>query len=442
MSDDYEPALDMDTTSSREASDVTHHDRVEGAPVAQLSGDDPNKPPMDQRTGPRVVSDKVRAMFRDLASKVKSGEVSIEADDLVPVEHDAPPAAAPVASAVVAAPAPAPAPAPVSAPVPATASPAAQAAAVIQPPPVPRVVPPPVARPDVGSIAEEQRRIALEAREKLLADREAAIAAREKSLPTRERLLDNPVPTLAELIRESYGITDDEDLKNTITDLITEMSEKYHGVQLPAEIKDRVEGRKALRKVKAYTASIDRDKAELAARIEAQAKAEREAREKADLVAQEQRAVEQIGTVLTAAQSQYPYLAVQDNSAAIVWEVLKEAHTQGHKIDWAGAAQFANDYYKTEHERTQADISTRAARLQTLLAPAATQAPAQPAASPGGAPGPAPKQPAAPVTPPSLQPTSQPEDPSDVVGEDRRERRARSLRGLVAKHRLGADQAH
>lgn len=437
--DDYAPALEMDGASAREASDVTHHERVDTAaappPAPKPVGDDPNSPPQVPVAEPASRA-KARAMFRDLSAKVMKGELSIDTgSDLVPVEHDAPAAAPPPKHT-------APVPA---APVPPTASPAAQAAAAIAPPVAPtRQVPPPQPPPhDVGKAEAEQRKLLLDMRQKDLEAREAALVAKEKQLPSREKLLDRPVQTLAEYIRDVYGITDDNELKDTITDLMTEMSEQYHGVKLPDEIKTRVDSRKALRSVKAYKAGLDRERAELQAKAEAQSKADADARDKAEAVEHEKRAVAQLTGLLDAQQAQFPYLVVQDNHAAIVWEVLKERHNRGLTTNWADAAKYANDYYQAEHERSQTESAKRAARLQTLLAPAATAAPAPAVASPGGAPGPAPTPhaPAVPAPQPPAEPQILTGDPSEIIGEDRKEARARSLRKLIAKHGLGANSA-
>jgi hypothetical protein len=295
--------------------------------------------------------------------------------------------------------------------------------------------------PDVAKAAEAQRVLLLDMRQKDLEAREAKLLEREKQLPTREKMLDNPIPTLEQYIRETYGIADETELKDTITDLMTEMSERYHGVKLPDEVKTRVDSRKALRTVKAIKAETARERAELAAKAEAQAKADAEAREKQEAQQYEQRAVTQLTGLIETHQASFPYLAVQDNHAAIVWEVLKERHNRGESTDWNEAAKLADDHFKAEHERTQAELAKRASRLSTLLAPAAAPAPAQPAVSPGGAPGPAPTQPATAATPPQPTPAPTLQDPSDTVGEDRRDARARSLRKLIAKHGLGANGA-
>lgn len=432
--DDYAPALETGP-ADREASDVTHHERVDTAavppPAPKPVGDDPNNPPQVPTAEPASRA-KARAMFRDLSAKVMKGELSIDTgSDLVPVEHDTPAAA------------PKPTPAAAPAPVPPTASPAAQAAAAIAPPAAPRAAPPIQPAHDVGKAEAEQRKLLLDMRQKDLEAREAALVEREKQLPSREKLLDQPVQTLASYIRDVYGITDDAELKDTITDLMTEMSEQYHGVKLPDEIKTRVDSRKALRSVKAYKAGLDRERAELQAKAEEQRKADNEAREKAEAAEHEKRAVSQLTGLIDAQQAQYPYLVVQDNHAAIVWEVLKERHNRGLSTDWAEAAKYANDYYQSEHEKSQTEAAKRAARLQTLLAPAATAAPAPAVASPGGAPGPAPtpRAPAAPAPQPPAEPQVLTGDPSEIIGEGRKEARARSLRALIAKHGLGANSA-
>jgi len=421
MSDDYEPALEMEATP--EPAEVE-------APVASTNDGPPPPDSTSQPRGQRTLSDKTRAMFRDLSSKVRSGEVSVEVDDLVPVDHTPAPAAS--------VPVPVPAPVPV-APVlvPPTASPAAQAAAAL-PAPEPRFVakiPAPTGLPAIPQA--DTRAAALEERERLLKEREAALDERAKKLPSSQRLIDAPVQTLAEYIRETYGITTDEELKDTITDLMTEMSETYHGVKIPEEIRARVDSRKALRSVKAYRSTLERDRAELVEREAAAKRLADEAKQKADVESYEAKAVSQLHALLAPVEATYPFLAVQDNAPAVVWEVLKAAHDEGHKLTWDQAAKFANDHYQAEHQRSQAEAAKRVARLNTLLAPAASPAPAKPAASPGGAPGPAPTQPAAAAQPtPATAPTVDPAD--EIIGEDRRERRARSARALVAKHGLAA----
>lgn len=429
--DDYEPALDMDAPPAPA--------ELEAEVIATNDGPPPPDSTSEPR-GQRVRSDKNRAMFRELASKVKAGEVTIETeDDLVPVEH-APVEHAPAAAAVAP---PAAKPTPVVAPaaVPATASPAAQAAAAIPAPapgPVPRQTAPPAGMPSIPQA--DTRLLELERREAALKEREAALDARAKKLPSRERLIEAPVPTLAEFIKESYGITDDAELKDTITDFMSEMAEQYHGVKLPEDIKARVDGRKALRSVKAIRVGLDAEKASLVER-EAEAKKQAEtAREKSEISEYERKAVGQLATLLQPAETTYPYLAVQDGAPAIVWEVIKAAHDQGHKIDWAEAAKFANDHFKSQHEQAQAEAATRAARLQTLLAPGASPAPARPTASPGGAPGPAPTQPAPAAQPKTPKPTPATDPADEIIGEDRRESRARSLRALRAKHGLVATE--
>jgi hypothetical protein len=432
--DDYAPALDMGTTEQHDdAAATTHHARQDTSDAPPPpKGDNPNTPPPEPRAEAKG-RDKMRAMFRDLSAKVRAGEVSIDTgSDLEPAIHGEPPEK------------PTPAPAPVvAAPVPATASPAAIAAAAIAAPPtapVQRAAP----MPDVAKAAETQRALLLDMRQKEIEAREAKLLEREKTAaarPSPEKLLDNPLPTLEQYIREAWGLTDEAEIKDTITDLMTEMAEKYHGVKIPDDVRSRVDSRKALRTVKATKAEIARERAELAAKAEAQAKADAEAREKHEAAHYETRAVAQLTGLIEANQASFPYLAVQDNHAAIVWEVLKERHNRGESTNWNEAAKLADDHFKADHERTQAELAKRASRLSTLLAPVAAPAPAKPAVSPGGAPGSAPTQPATAAQPQQPTPAPTLQDPSDTVGEDRRDARARSLRKLIAKHGLGANGA-
>src|SRR5262245_66127130 len=94
MSDDFEPATDG-TAPEREASDTTEHERHEGAaapPPETRRGDDPNNPPADATSrsrAPREISDKTRAMFRDVGKKMQAGESAAEGGP-VPGDHSAP----------------------------------------------------------------------------------------------------------------------------------------------------------------------------------------------------------------------------------------------------------------------------------------------------------------------------------------------------------------
>lgn len=430
MSDDYEPAITDTATdvAGAESTITTRAPEAANAPVLQAgeAGDNPAAPPGRDARGPRVVSDATRAMLRSIAAKAAKAEASElagVADDLVPMEAEAEAeaaAATPTPKAVAA-------PAPVVSVVPA------------QPPATP--APAPVAAPaiDVGKAALEQQRVQLEAqaaaakaREDAIVAREAALAEREKLLPDRTAVAERPAATLVAWLKESQGITGDDEMKSALSDLIAEMSEIGLDARLPPDFKDGLESRKAVRAMRAWKAESAREQrlaAEQRAAADKQAAAERE---KQDIVQRERQAVAQVSTLLTdpAVREQYRFLLDREvigdaDPAAIIIDVVKEQMKAGHEADWRVAAKYADDYFKTQAETT----AKKAVKLQSLLSPKpaaapAAAAPAPAAKSPSGAPGPAP------TTQPEPTPTTDDDDPA----MDRRDRRGADRRRLFAKH--------
>lgn len=426
--DQYEPAI-TDTVTNETGAESTITTRTPEAAAAPAiaageSGDDPSKPPGTEPRGQRVVSDKTRAMFKNIAAasaKAEAAELAGVADDLVPMIADDPPPAAAVPAVAV----PSPSVTPVG------DAPVAAAAAPI--PVTPRAsAPPPV---DVGKAAAEQARLLHEVREKALADREAALVEREKQLPNRADLIERPGAVLAAYLRDVYGASDDE-LKDVLTDVVTEISEHALAVKLPSDVKTALESRKAVRSVKAYKADLTRQQQQLVEQRAAQEKAATEAREAQETVQRERQAVQQVAQLLADPATRAAHKFLHDpqligegaDPAAIVIEVVKEQLKAGQKANWQTAARHADDYFKSQAEA----LAKRSAHLQSLLAPAPA-APAKAVASPGGAPGPAPKPqptPANIVTPP-------PSESSDDPVQDRHERRAQGARRLIAKHFKG-----
>lgn len=426
MSDDYEPAITDTATdvAGAESTITTRAPEAANAPVLQAgeAGDNPAAPPGRDARGPRVVSDATRAMLRSIAAKAAKAEASElagVADDLVPMEAE--PAVAIPAPKAVAAPAP--------------VVPVAPA----QPPAAP--APAPVAAPaiDVGKAALEQHGVQLEAqaaaaqaREDAIVAREAALAEREKLLPDRSAVAERPAATLVAWLKESQGITGDDEMKSALSDLIAEMSEIGLGAKLPPDFKDGLESRKAVRAMKAWKAENTREQrlaAEQRAAADKQAAAERE---KQDIAQRERQAVAQVSTLLTdpAVREQYRFLLDREvigdaDPAAIIIDVVKEQMKAGHEADWRVAAKYADDYFRTQAETT----AKKAVKLQSLLSPKpaaapAAVAPATVAKSPSGAPGPA----------PTTQPEPTPTTDDDEPAMDRRDRRGAERRRLFAKH--------
>lgn len=431
--DDYAPAI-TDTVTDEAGAESTITTRAPDAataPVLQAgeAGDDPSQPPGRDSRGQRVISDKTRAMFRQIAAsaaKAEASEMSGIADDLVPMISDDPPPAAAVAAV---------AGAPVASPAAGVTSPpaAAATAAPIAPPPP---IPPPPPAVDVGKAAAEQAKLLHDLRDKQLADREAALAERERQLPNRSDLIERPGATLAAYLREVYGPEDDAAMKDVIADIVTELSETGLGVKLPADVKSNLEARKALRSVRAYKADLTKQQASLAEQRAAQDKTAAEEREKQETVQRERQAVSQVSALLAdpAVRAAHKFLHDSEltggsDPASIVVEVVKEQIKAGQPANWQVAARWADDHFKSQAEA----LAKKSAHLHSLLAPAAPVAPAKAAASPGGVPGPAPKpQPLPTATVINDATTTDTDEP--VM--DRRDRRAQSLRKLAAKHKV------
>ena len=425
--DDYAPAITETTTDEpgAESTLVTREASESTAPVLTggETGDNPNQPPGREPRGQRQVSDKTKAMLRGIASRAakEEGGLSGVSDDLVPMETVSPPAAAVAAVAV---------PPPVETPAAPPSSPAVVAAAAPIPVPSPAV--------DLAAkAAAEQAKLLADLKEKQFADREAALADREAKLPRNSDLIERPGATLAAYLRDVYGVTDDAEFKDVITDIVTELSETTLGVKLPSEVKQLLESRKAVRSVKAYKADLTRQQQAIADQRAAAEKQAREEREAFEAQQRERQAVAQVSQLLSAPGVRDAHKFLHDaeltgggDPAAIVIEVVKEQIKAGQPADWQTAARYADNYFKAQAEAA----AKKAAHLQSLLAPAAPAAPAKAATPPGGTPGPVPKAPTVAVaaTTPDL-----PSESSDEPTMDRRDRRAVSVRRLVAKHFKG-----
>lgn len=450
--DGYEPALESTTTAETSTESEPVVKRGAAAAAALATPPDPaaaapakiGEPPGDDEPttiehgpkAPRVWSSKSRALFRNVVKQTQAGEVEpATADDLEPMSHTpaAQPGAAPAAATT------APAASPVS-PAAATTPPLPAPAAPVTPPPglppLPEMPLAPVAAapPAPATPAPPDPKHA--EREAALAAREAALVERERLLPDRRALVENPGAALVNWLKETHGITDEAELKTALADVISEASEVGLKVQLPADVKAGIEGRKATRVVRAYTSTLDARERAITEKAAAQEKAAAEARAAAELEQQEAAYVARLGELIAPAAAQHKFLHDPEITggippAAIVYEVLKEQKRLGWAPDLGKAAEFANNYYKAQAEA----LVKKSAHVQSLLAPAApVAAAAQPApatASPGGAPGPAPTPQAKP------EPAAAEWDPSDLP-MDRQQRRQAGLRLLVQRNKAKA----
>jgi hypothetical protein len=418
--DDYEPAVTESHDTGADSAPVEVRGPSAIAEAEAKLGEPSGDPVQDAGPKmPRVWSEKSRAMFRDVVKQVQATDAPIGDSELEPMDHAAAPAAPTTPPPAAAAPAATATPSVVT-------PPAAAAAAPVTPPPglpaLPDMPLPGVSAPE--PVVDPK----LAEREAALAAREAQLAEREKLMPDRTALTERPAATFVAWLREAHGITSDDELKTALSDFVTELSEQSLGVKLPEEVKAGLESRKALRSVKVYKQSLDREKQTLAeqrAAAEKQAAAERAEREAA---AAEAAYVNRIAELIAPAAERYPFMFDTDITGGVtaqdaVFQVLKQMQKLGHKPDLQGAVEYTNNYYKTEYEKTV----ERATRLQSKIAPkpAAAAAPA----SPGGAPGPAP-------TPVQKPVVKAPEpDPSDLPNMDRQQSRAASLRKVIAAHK-------
>lgn len=417
--DDYEPAVTESHDTGADSAPVEVRGPAAIAEAEAKLGEPAGDPVADAGPKmPRVWSEKSRAMFRDVVKHVQASEAPVGDSDLEPMEHAAPSVTAhPPAAA-----------APAATVTPSVVTPPAAAAAV----PAPVLVAPPPGLPPLPDLPLSAVQVPTPdpkhaEREAAIVAREAALVEREKLMPDRTALTERPAATFVAWLREAHGITSDDELKTALSDFVTELSEQSLGVKLPEEVKAGLESRKALRSVKVYKQTLDREKqaiVEQRTAAEKQAATERAERER---TAADAAYVNGIAERIAPVAAQYPYLFDADVTGGVraqdaVYEVLKEQQRLGHKPDLQGAVEYANHYYRTEYEKAV----ERATRMQSKIAPK----PAAASPSPSGAPGPAP------TAKPQPKPVVAPEpDPSDLPNMDRQQSRQASLRRVIAAHK-------
>jgi hypothetical protein len=428
MSDEFDVALQMPSTDAgAEAVAVTH--RHGGAGPA---GDAPGAPPPDSTTAirdQRVVSDSTRKAIKAIAELGKKAGAVDLGDELVPMEHDpAPAAAAPKPAAAAAAPAAIEAPAVAPPAAPAGAAQAAQATAAEI-----------MARAEVDRLRSDH-----EQRVKDLDAREAKLAAREKLIPDRAAFAERPGAALATMLRSALGLgdKDDAELKEAISDLVTEASMEHLGVVLPDEVKTKMDARRALRTVKAVKQDVARQQEEMAAQREANAKADKDAAEQRDQGERERKAITLVRELVGGTKDSHPFihaagdLGIIEDPTAVVVELIRAQRARGEPADWQAAVRLANDHFKPKVEAAV----KKSATLSALLKPAAP-AGSSAAAAPAAVAAPASQQVGEQVRRPTTlttTPTAAIQDPGTEDGpemEDRYDRRHRHLRSVFAKHK-------
>lgn len=429
MSDDYEPAITETATdeTGAESTITTRTPEAKIEPVLQAGeqGDNPDQPPGRDPRPQRQISDKTKAMLREiarLASKSDDGGVSGIADDLVPMgAEDTVPTATPVEPAKVAPP---------------TAPPVVSRPDLPLPlplPPLPAPKPAPVPQVDPAKVA------ALEAKEKALAEREQGLAAKEKLLPDINALIEQPGATLVAWLKQVMSVTSDEETKQLIADVTAELSETALETKLPSEFKTGMEARKANRTVKARLGEIGKAQQALTEQRVAAEKAAADAKAKADTEALEASRLTRVQEMISPAKDSYPFLhdtratgGIQAN--VVVLSIIEHQdklarqwleENPGYQLpnemkpNLETAMKIGDDFYRKKAEK----LIEEAEALKPKVKPAVTQA------SPGKAvPGPAAK----PVVAAAAKPVAVGDD--DEIKVDRRDRRAADAKALFRKH--------
>jgi hypothetical protein len=275
-----------------------------------------------------------------------------------------------------------------------------------------------------------------EQRVKDLDAREAKLAAREKLIPDRAAFAERPGAALG------LGDKDDAELKEAISDLVTEASMEHLGVVLPDEVKTKMDARRALRTVKAVKQDVARQQEEMAAQREANAKADKEAAEQRDQGERERKAITLVRELVGGTKDSHPFihaagdLGIIEDPTAVVVELIRAQRARGEPADWQAAVRLANDHFKPKVEAAVKKSATLSALLKPA-APAGSSAAAAPSAVAASASQQVGEQVRRPTTL-TTTPTVAIQDPGTEDGpemEDRYDRRHRNLRSVFAKHK-------
>lgn len=293
-----------------------------------------------EKRGRHVISDKTRALFKSAADAMKK-QLDEEGDESPFGEYDegvAPP----------------------------KAKTAAQAAAVeAKEPPAEVAKPVPVAQPTAES---EAVRAQLEARRIELDEREQRVTAAERAgdmAQVRNRYFEHGAPAIRDLVKGWLGKeATDEDLKQEVADLITDLSVQVLGVDVPSEVRAKIDTKRALRSVKVLKESITESEATKAKRQEAE---QEEQGRKAAINALNQ----EIRQPTKDYAKRFPHLAAEDDPGDLIYRTAQRQHAKdGTVLKWEDAAKRVDDYL-----RKQADDFYDKRRHLFSAAPATAGAP-------------------------------------------------------------------
>lgn len=272
--------------------------------------------------GRHVISDKTRALFKSAAEAMKK-QLEEDGDESPFGEYDegvAPPKAKQTAS---------------------------QAAAVAakQPPAEPAKPAAPAAQPTAEA---EAVRAQLDARRVELDEREQRVTAAERAgdmAQVRNRYFEHGAPAIRDLVKGWLGKdATDDDLKQEVADLITDLSVQVLGVDVPSEVRAKIDTKRALRSVKVLKESITESEAAKAKRQEAE---QEEQGRKAAIQALNQ----EIRQPTKDYAKRFPYLAAEEDPGDLIFRTAQRQHAKdGTILQWEEAAKRVNDYLHKQAE--------------------------------------------------------------------------------------------
>lgn len=273
---------------------------------------------MNAPGGTRAISAKTRELGKAIAAKLKGKGDAADPDlpDDDDLDYDEGATTTPGSAA---------APAPVTDP---GAAPAAD----------PAPVAPPAATldPEVTRLREEWG-----AKSKELEAREAKLLEQERSgdlAQLAERYFEQGAPAIVDLLKKWEG-ADGDALKDAIADLVSDLT-IHMGVEVPQEIKDRLETKRTRKQVQRLRSEQTRKEQEAAERAKTTQDEQNRVRVKG-ILQQEINKPENAPT--------YPWLTAEPNAGEIVFDVIDAQYMKdGTRLSWQEAAKRANDFLKTQ----------------------------------------------------------------------------------------------
>lgn len=212
-------------------------------------------------------------------------------------------------------------------------------------------------------------RAQLEARGVELAEREARIAEQERAgdlAQIRTTYFEKGAVAVRDMLKGWLGKdATEDDIRQEVADLITDLSVQVLGVEVPSEIRAKMDTKRALRSVKVLKDSISESEAQKAKQAEQEREVEGR-RQAVQLLNQE------IKNTSKDYAKQFPYLMAEDNPGELIYLTAVNQHKKdGTQLHWSEAAKRVN-----EHLRTQVSAFIDKRKHLISAAPATAGAPA------------------------------------------------------------------